>query len=383
MYEASDGPGGRIRTDVIDGFRIDRGFQVYFQAYPHARLEFDLKPLDMKSYRPGALIFTGHGLKRLDLHRPFESLLSSAFPFGDKLRLGLLVARNLLGHGFPERTTEQFLRESGFSEVTLQRFFRPFFGGIFLDPSLDTSSSQFAFLLQALVRGKVSTPALGMGMLTQQVADDLPPGSINYNSQVVRVSSEGVVFADGKTVETDRVVLACDPPSTSALLREEYFNKSVSSTTLYFQSPQPPVDEPIIVLNGTGEGIVNLVAPLSVVSPLLAPALAPAGRHLVAVTTFSPPPVDALIDRVKEECQPWFPGRNVHEWRHLRTVHVPFAQYRQAPGFRQERPSCKTTTPHVYRGGEMLTNSSIDGACQAGQLVAKEICRELVTDLPL
>ena len=370
VAEAAEGPGGRIRTDAFEGFLIDRGFQVYFEAYPHARQEFDLNRLEMKAYRRGALIYTGLGFKNLDAQRPLPTVLNPAFGYGDMVRLGLLAGNTLLGRtGVREQPTEHFLQSAGFSDIALQRFFRPFLGGIFLDPSLSTSSSQFSFLFKMLLQGRVSTPALGIGMLTQQVADSLPNNSIHYNSTVKSVCSEGVTLGSGQTIGCDRVVLACDPPTTASLLQEPYRHGSLISTTLYFESTQPPIDEPFIALNGTGSGVVNLVAPLSVVSPQLAPP----GKHLVAVTTFATASEETLIERVTEECKQSFPDRAVPAWRYLKTVTVPFAQYRQNAGFRDLTPRLETAMPNVYRGGEILTNSSIDGACEAGQLVAAEI----------
>jgi phytoene dehydrogenase-like protein len=370
VYEASDGPGGRIRTDLFEGFRIDRGFQVFFEAYLHARIEFDLRALAMKPYRRGALIQTELGFKKLDAQNPLMTVLNPAFGLSDTARLGLLAANTLAGRvRNSEQSTEQLLQRAGFSDTVLQRFFRPFLGGIFLDPTLNTSSAQFSFIFQMLILGKVSTPALGMGMLTQQVADSLPRDSVFYNSPVKSVSSEGITLSNGETVECDEVILACDPPTTASLLGESYDDGSLSSSTIYFESTYSPVDEPFIVLNGTGQGMVNLVSPLSVVSPQLAPP----GKHLIAVTTFSQVSNEAVVEDIKAECDQWFPSRQVSDWRHLKTVHVPFAQYRQTRGFQQNRPKIETRIPNVYRGGEILTNSSIDGACQAGQWVARRI----------
>ena len=370
VFEGSDGPGGRIRTDDFEGFRIDRGFQVFFEAYLHARIEFDLSALDMKAYSRGALITTEQGFKKLDARNPLMTILNPALGLSDTIRLGLLAASTLTGRlSRTEQTTEQLLRNVGFSEATLQNFFRPFFGGIFLDPKLTTSSAQFVFLLRMLLLGRVSTPALGMGMLTQQVADSLSDDSISYDTVVKSAKSGGITLSNGDTVECDEVILACDPLTTAHLLSEPFDEGALTSSTLYFESPQAPVDDPFIVLNGTGKGGVNLVAPLSVVSP----ELAPHGKHLIAVTTFSSPTTEGLVEITKTECDRWFPDRQVSEWRHLKTVYVPFAQYQQAQGFQQNRPTFKTRIPNVYRCGEILTNSSIDGACQAGQRVARGI----------
>lgn len=372
ILEASDAVGGRIRTDVIDGFRVDRGFQVYFEGYPHASQEFSLRPLDMRAYRKGALVFDGKSLQVLDLSRPVTSLLSGALGFSDKLLLAKLAVSTLLSsdHG-KDLSTEQFFRLYGFSDQAIKRFLRPFFGGIFLDPSLRTSSLQFQFLFQALLGGQVSTPALGIGALTQQVADEFPDQAIKLGTALTKLEPGRVILQSGEQIEAEKIVLACEPPVTAEFLKEPFFQGSVSATTVYFEASTPPVDEPIIVLNGSGRGPINLVAPLSVVSPQVAPE----GKHLIAVTTFEPVDPHNGVEQIKFECERWFPTRNVPGWHHLTTVNVPFAQYRQDPGFRNERPSIATQIPGVFRTGEILTSSSIDGACRAGRMTAEAVIK--------
>ncbi len=68
-FEASDGVGGRVRTDEKDGFLLDRGVQAYFTAYPVARRHLDHARLDLRAFDPGAIIHRGrdwpHALRRI------------------------------------------------------------------------------------------------------------------------------------------------------------------------------------------------------------------------------------------------------------------------------------------------------------------------------
>src|SRR5579883_1239077 len=158
VVEASDGVGGRVRTDEVEGFRLDRGFQVLLAAYPECLQTLDYRALDLQAFRPGARVFTGRRLETVadPFREPFEAL-PSLFSSVGSLRDKLLVAR-LRAHVTqgpiaeiwqrPERTIEQYLREFGFSGQMINRFFRPFFGGILLDRQLQPSSRLFEFLFR-------------------------------------------------------------------------------------------------------------------------------------------------------------------------------------------------------------------------------------------
>ncbi len=141
ILESSDGVGGRVRTDRVNGYLLDRGFQVFLDAYPEAGRLLDLPALDLKSFEPGALVFDGRKLNRvMDVFRRPKALLASAFsPVGslfDKLRVAVLRQKVLDLNpddlfARPDQSTEAYLRGLGFSERMIDGFFRSFYGGIF------------------------------------------------------------------------------------------------------------------------------------------------------------------------------------------------------------------------------------------------------------
>lgn len=65
ICEASDGVGGRVRTDQVNGFLLDRGFQVLLTAYPEAARQLDYDRLQLQYFDSGSLVLTGDGLQRL------------------------------------------------------------------------------------------------------------------------------------------------------------------------------------------------------------------------------------------------------------------------------------------------------------------------------
>jgi len=200
LLEASDGVGGRVRTDEVEGYLLDRGFQVYLDAYPEAGKLLDLEALNLCSFEPGALVFDGKTLHPvMDVFRRPKSLIRSALaPVGsifDKLKVAVL-RQKLLDSTLediaarPDATTESYLQEFGFSERMIDVFFRGFYGGIFLERDLKTSSRMFEFTFRMFSQGYATVPAKGMGEIPAQLLRRLPDGAVTFNSKVVSVEEE-------------------------------------------------------------------------------------------------------------------------------------------------------------------------------------------------
>ncbi len=192
VYEASDGVGGRVRTDHVDGFQLDRGFQVALTAYPEMHRQLDMVALDLQAFEPGALVWRdGKGSVVGDpFRRPTTALSTVGAPIGtpfDKARIALL--RHRLRGVHPVRllqgedtTTREALAEAGFSDTIIERFFRPLVGGIQLDPDLTDSRRMFDIIFRMLADGDSAVPAAGMQAIPQQLADRLPAGSIHLDA---------------------------------------------------------------------------------------------------------------------------------------------------------------------------------------------------------
>lgn len=144
VLEASDGVGGRVRSDVVDGFVLDRGFQVLLTAYPEARRQLDLDALELRCFEPGALVRTGGGFHRVadPFRDPLAAFATLRAPIGglaDKLRM-LRLRRTLTGSEVPDLmraedvSTRESLESFGFSTGMIEAFFEPLAGGFLLDP---------------------------------------------------------------------------------------------------------------------------------------------------------------------------------------------------------------------------------------------------------
>lgn len=379
VLEAADAVGGRIRTDVLDGFRLDRGFEVLQTAYPEAQRALDLAALDLRAFTPGALIRYRERFHRIadPWRQPLAALGTLLAPIGtlaDKWRLAMLRRRVLAGdidtlYARPETGTDHYLRACGFSDAMLERFLRPFFAGVFFDPALTVSSRAFEFYFRAFAAGDTAVPAAGMGAIPAQLAAALPGAAIRTGARVTAVGERQVVLASGESIPAAAVVLATDGVNTARLLGDASLPVTRGTTCLYFAADAAPLAEPILVLNGEGRGPVNSL----VVPTLLSPDYAPAGQTLIAVNVLGIPPDDdtALARRVRAQVREWF-GAAVDHWRHLRTYRIADALPPQTPPLADPR-LYEPRRDGLYLCGEYRNAASIQWALYSGRRAAEAV----------
>lgn len=382
ILESSDGVGGRIRTDTVEGFRLDRGFQVFLTSYPEAAQQLNYEALRLQAFLPGALVrYRGKFHELADpWRRPtaiFPSIFSPIGSLADKLRVARLRFRVLKGSiedrfRDPETTTLKALENSGFSQLMIDRFFRPFLGGIFLDSGLMTSSRMFQFVFRMFSLGRACLPEEGMEAIPRQLAAGLPPDAVRFGAKVVKAWSNGVRLESGQELHASKVVVSTDGLVAANLLEETNTVSGQGVTCLYYNAPKPPIERPLLVLNGDGQGpINNLCVPTVVV-----PSYGPIGSSLVSVTVLGTSADAAGLQKeVLMQLGDWF-GPQTEGWRHLRTYRIPYALPRQFPPALalMERP---TRTPAgVYVCGDHRDNASINGAMVSGRRAAESLLAE-------
>ncbi len=389
LVEASDAPGGRIRTDQIDGFRLDRGFQVLLTGYPEAQAAFDYNALDLCSFRPGALVFQGGRFHRFadpfrEPARAIPFLLDSVVPLSDKIAVARLRSEALrFDPGTPDgqidQSTRDYLRNFGFSPAILDRFFAPFFGGVFLERNLSTSARWFRWLFRLFATGSTAVPRLGMEALPQQLAATLPADALTCNRSIQRLEQRSdhwmAYCVDGEAIAARRVVLATPEPQTRALLAPlrpasaappRIWNRT---TTLYYAATHSPFEEPVIALNGDGPtaGPVNHLAVMSGVSS----AYAPPGAHLICANIIGvAPDSDEAMQRLEQETRAhlrrWF-GDAVQRWAVL--AGYPIAHALPMTPILPTINAAPTDTGVVLCGDHIIS-PSIQGALLSGRLAA-------------
>ncbi len=381
IFEASDGVGGRVRTDHLEGFLLDRGFQVLLTAYPEARDLLDQRALALHAFDPGARTWMGERFADLGdpRRRPSELLRTALSPvgsFADKLRI--LGLTRSAGRGAPEQlwarpevSIAERLEELGFSERMRRTFLQPFLAGITLDPELDgTSSRVLDYVWRMFSSGHAALPSRGMGALAEQLAEGLETGTIRYHSEVREVGPDRLTTADGETFQGRAVVVATDPTSSAKLLPGFEAPPMRPVTTLYFAAEASLVGRPVLVLNGSGRGLLGHMCVPSDVCP----SYAPRGQSLVSATVVGDPDLEDehLEARVLAEIEEWF-GPTARALRHLRTYRVTEALPAQPVGLLNppERPQARPDGVRVC--GDHLDQGSIQGALRSGRRCAEAL----------
>lgn len=377
VYEASDGVGGRVRTDHVDGFLLDHGFQVALTAYPEMHRQLDMDALDLRAFDPGALVWrNGKGSVVGDpFRRPTTALSTVAAPIGspfDKARIALLRRRLRSVHPVrllqgDDRSTRSALEAAGFSDTIIERFFRPLVGGIQLDPELTDSRRMFDIIFRMLADGDSAVPAAGMQAIPGQLADRLPASTVHLDAPVTATTPTSVTV-DGVTVAASAVVVATEGPAASALLGlAPVESKSVGA--VYFAAPEAPIDSKLVVLDGTGRGPVLNVAVMSNV----APTYAPTGSHLV-VAALPGHDGDSIEHDARAQLRGWW-GAQVDTWQHLATYRIAHGQPRQRPPFHPKQRVRLDDGRFVC--GDHRDTASIQGAMYSGRRCALAIIAEM------
>lgn len=386
VFESSRQVGGRIRTDRIDGFQLDRGFHLFHTAYPEAQGLFDLAALKLKPIYQGAIIRT-EGHFNL-IANPFKevrdiinTLLADNGTLRDKFRILSLIThlRNATDQelfNMKDQSALDYLRDFGFSEKFIHTFFRPFVHAVFLENKLQTSSRLMLFILKIMSKGEIALPEQGIGAVPQQLATHLKPDTLVLGTRVKRIEESGLELSRGKCVMAKKILISTNPCDLNQLLPEYNFDgTSGKLCCIYFAAETPPVKKPVILLNGEGKGIVNNVF----VPSLAQPAYAPQGIHLVSVTVDPPEGVDDydLVEMVITELVSWF-GVKVNHWEHLKTYHIPYTLPAKA---RFDLDNYATQLcDHLFVCGDHLSYGSVNAAIRSGKDAARMIRAVLRAD---
>jgi phytoene dehydrogenase-like protein len=384
VLEATDRVGGRVRTDVVDGFVLDHGFQVLLTAYPACRELLDYPDLRLHRFDPGALVRHRGKFSQLgDPWRRPSQALSTAFStvgsFADKLRIAKLRLQCRRGsleelYCRPNISSLQRLQQAGFTAEMIDQFFRPFLGGVFLDESLSVSSRMLEFVFRMFAEGDIAIPADGMAAIPRQLADQLPHGTLRLSTTVASIDGGTVLLSDGTSLATSRIVVATESSAAARLLsRKELDTAWQGTTTVYYAADRSPHNRKHLMLRGDESGPIQTAVVLSNV----APQSAPTGKSLISVSVGPDAPtedMEALDQSIRRQMRGWF-GDQATSWHRLRVYQVPYA----LPSLSFDKIIANvdaTSTPghsRVYVCGDHCETPSIQGAMNSGLRVADAI----------
>jgi len=378
LFESSNTLGGRVKSDKVDGFILDHGFQVFLSDYPYASSVFNEQELGFEAFKPGAFIATEEGSTIIgDPNREPGQLLSTIFSsvgsLSDKFKIWKL-SNELKKISHDEcfninMSTRDYLKEYGFSEKIIQKFFQPFFGGIFLERDLETSAGMFRFVFKNFAKGSAVLPKNGMQALPEYLAKKLSRTEVRVGKAVKSIEQDGKInFENGDSVMANKIIMAADPSSLIQQLDQEV--KYHSTVTLYFTgSSDLKKMNRLIGLDAAANSPINNIARLDEVQP----SYAPKGKSLWSITLREEKyDEESVRQRLSEiiECTP--DDLNfLSEYRIKKALPI-----LQAPKYKVAEEQSQLTEK-LYLAGDYLLNASIEGAMISGKIAATAVSESL------
>jgi 3-methyladenine DNA glycosylase AlkD len=380
IIEASATVGGRVKSDLVDGYTLDHGFQVLLTSYPAAKKYLDYKALDLQKLLPGATIFKhgkaqtiGDPLRKISLL--FPTLRSSIGTFSDKLKilkLNTLLKKKKITAIFKteEKTTLQYLKDFGFSNEIINDFFTPFFSGIFLETELETSSRMFEFVYKMFGDGFAVIPKNGMQAIPNQLKNNLKSTTFKFNSLVKEVKDKHIILEDGHTLQSHITIIATDAsPLISNLKNQETQWKSCD--TLYFQTEKSAINKPLIGLLADEDALINNIFYHTSVATLNKKS-----KGLLSVTVIKNHQLEenAFIKKVVAEL---YSKCAIKDVTFLRRYQIKKA-LPMLTNLQYEISSTETKLKStIFLAGDQLLNGSLNAAMIAGERAAMGVIQTL------
>lgn len=380
LLEAGDAVGGRMRTDRIGGFTLDRGFQVFNTSYPQVKRRLDLKALRLRPFTAGVLVHTSDGPRRFTdpTRRPRGRgglLPVEGASARDVAALGLLSARDTLApvswlRGRPDATTATALAAAGLSADIVESLLRPFLSGVFLEDDLETSARFFHLVWRGMLRGTLCLPADGIGAVPAQLAARLPDGVLRTGVRVASLTPDGVALAEGGELPARTVVVATGQRAAAELLPGLDVPRGPTVTTLYHAAARSPLAEPTLVVDARRRFLNSCV--LTEVHP----GFADDGRALVSTSVLgSPGPAEvADVEAALGEAY----GTDAAGWEPVHRVTVHDALPAMPPPLALSRPT--RFAPGRYVCGDHRATGSLQGALASGARAAREVLADARAD---
>ena len=369
ILEKENHPGGRVHSDVINGFILNRGFQVLQTGYPETKRLLDYEKLELCNLDSEVWIMNNNTIKKLydPIQNP-SNLLKAAFSnvgtFQDKLRL-LQLRQSTTSRStnkiFQENETTSLeqIKNYGFSDLIINEFFKPLFGGAFLDNKLDTTSRMFNFVYKIFSIAPIAIPKYGMKSIPEQLEAKLE-SKISFNTNVVKLDNKNV-FLENETLSADVIVLAANHDSAKKLIPSIEEIQWNSTSCYYFVADSPPFSSKVVLLNGNNRGEINNVF----VPTNISKSYSPNHKSIISVSTIG---LNNNESEIRNELNNWF-GNQTEDWKLLHTYHIEQA----LPRMSVPSVSHSQYVNGIHMCGDYLTSSSIHGSMHSGRMTANQI----------
>ena len=387
VLEASDAVGGRVRTDVVDGFRCDRGFQVLNPAYPAVRSWVDVPALKLQEFGAGVLVRNERGLRVVadPVREPGLALRTVTSGYLNPLELAALgrwIARVMADPRGVIRqrdtTLARSLDEAGVTGRLRREVLDPFISGVIADSRGTTSANFTKLLVRMFALGRPGLPEDGMGALPEQLRRGLTDVRLETPVDSIGPRTDGVAEVRAGTTLTARAVVVAADPGTAARLTALPEPETKGLVTWWFDAPAAPSRLPLLAVDGrrTDDVVPGPVWNAAVVSAA-APSYAPAGRHLVEATCLlDRTDGDASEDEVLRHVGQIY-GCDTTGWRTVTRHRIPHALPAVPPPLRPR--SAVSLGDGVFVCGDHRDTASIQGALVSGNRTANSVHAALGT----
>ena len=376
IIEATDRLGGRVKTDVVDGYSLDHGFQVLLTAYPAAKKYLDFDALELQEFLPGSAIFKngkqkiiGDPLRNLSLLLP--TLFSGIGTVNDKLKI-LALNRRLKKKSIQnifaekEQTTRVYLENIGFSEAIITNFFTPFFSGIFLENKLDTSSRMFEFVYKMFGEGNAALPKDGIQAIPKQLFEKLKSTTCVFNTKVKSVENGSIKLESGETLKSNFTIIATQASGLVSNLKNQA-TLWKSCDTLYFEVAKREIKKPLIGLIAMHNALIN-----NIFYHTSLQTSATATKELLSVTVIDKQNLTnkQLVTEVQKELKELC---NIDSCTFIKQYNIPMALPNLQDIQYEMLPSETRLTETIFLAGDTQLNGSLNAAMIAGERAALEV----------
>ena len=376
IIEATDRLGGRVKTDVVDGYSLDHGFQVLLTAYPAAKKYLDFDALELQEFLPGSAIFKngkqkiiGDPLRNLSLLLP--TLFSGIGTVNDKLKI-LALNRRLKKKSIQnifaekEQTTHVYLENIGFSEAIITDFFTPFFSGIFLENKLETSSRMFEFVYKMFGEGNAALPKDGIQAIPKQLFEKLKSTTIIFNTKVKSLENGSIKLESGETLKSNFTIIATQASGLVSNLKNQA-TQWKSCDTLYFEVAKREIKKPLIGLIAMHNALIN-----NIFYHTSLQTSATATKELLSVTVVDKQNLTnrQLVTEVQKELKELC---NIDSCTFIKQYNIPMALPNLQDIQYEMLPSETRLTETIFLAGDTQLNGSLNAAMIAGERAALEV----------
>jgi len=344
VIESSDRVGGRVATDVIDGFTLDRGFQLINSQYPELKRLKVMDDVDFIAAPRAVEVLLGQD--RVVLGDPRTHPLSALSSKTGSLSSKVNFLRYLYSYSNSALSVEDELQNLG---DLYQRVLRPFLTGVFLTSPAHVNAVNGKEIIRSFISGKPGIPAQGVGALATALAKRITNIELGRN-----INSLNELAGP--------VVVATDVTTAAQLLDMTSVPKLAASTTWYHEVPKELTSSKCLIIDGQKRGpVVNSIAISN-----LAPTYAPAGKALLSSTT-----VDFASESEVRRHLALIWGAQSSDWSLIAKYEIPKSLPVFAPGA-QGVTTAKVAT-NIYVAGDYRSAPSQNGALLSGRLAAEEL----------